>query len=190
MPDLVYCYPGSDVLINKLGIHDQERLQNVERNITARRLLQLYDHPLKGNFGYNHLKRIHQFIFQDLYSWAGKERTVDIAKSNMFCNVMFIGDQAAEIFENLKREKLLTELSREEFIYRVAYYFGEVNALHPFREGNGRTQREFFRELALHAGHEISFSEISEGEMIKASVDSFVRDYVTLESVMQKAVIR
>lgn len=190
MPDSIYCYPGTDVLINKLDIHDPDILHDAERDLTARRLLQLQQDPIKGKFDYNHLKRIHKFLFQDLYLWAGKERTVDIAKSDMFCRAAFLSDQASEIFSKLKRESLLANLSKDEFIQRVVYYFGEINALHPFREGNGRTQREFFRELAIHADHEINYSSIGEEEMVEASRDSFVRKYDRLNHLMSKAVIR
>lgn len=186
MADRIYCYPDSDVLINKLNIHDFQKLQNAERDLTARRLLQLYDHPIKANFDYQHLKLIHRYIFQDIYTWAGKERTVDIAKSNMFCNVMFLTDQATEIFEKLKRENFLKDLSHEKFIERVAYYFGEVNALHPFREGNGRTQREFFRELGLNAGYQINYSNVTEEEMIAASKDTFMLKYAKMIALFDK----
>lgn len=190
MPDSIYCYPGTDVLINKLDIHDSDILHDAERELTARRLLQLQQDPIKGKFDYNHLKRIHKFLFHDLYPWAGKERSVDITKSNMFCRAAFLSGQAGEIFSKLKREALLEGLSKDEFIQRAVYYFGEINALHPFREGNGRTQREFFRELAIHAGHEINYSFINEEEMVEASRDSFVLKYDRLTILMSKAVIR
>ena len=101
---------------------------------------------------------------------------------------MFLPEQAKEIFAELRKENYLKDLTREGFIDRLVYFFGEVNALHPFREGNGRTQREFFRELALSAGYKIDYSMISQDEMIQASIDSFVRDYTKLKALMNKAV--
>lgn len=190
MHDSVYCYPETDILINKLNIHDDSILQEAERELTSRRLVQLADHPINGRFDFSHLKRIHRFIFQDVYAWAGQERTVDIAKTNMFCNVKFIDTQAEEIFGRLKQEKLLKGLEREAFIERVSYFFGEINALHPFREGNGRTQREFIRELAIRAGYDIDYSTISEQEMILASIDSFACNYDRLRELFEKAVKR
>lgn len=190
MHDSVYCYPETDILINKLNIHDDSILQEAERELTSRRLVQLAEHPINGRFDYSHLKRIHRFIFQDVYAWAGQERTVDIAKTNMFCNVKFIDTQAEEIFGRLKQEKLLKGLEREAFIERVSYFFGEINALHPFREGNGRTQREFIRELAIRAGYDIDYSTISEQEMILASIDSFACNYDRLRELFEKAVKR
>lgn len=182
----MYCYPGTNVLINKLDIHDADILHDAERDATAIRILQLYKHPIQGRFGYAYLKRIHRYIFQDIYEWAGKERTVDIAKSNMFCNVRFLSEQADEIFGKIQKENFLRGLDRKEFIDRTAFFFGEINALHPFREGNGRTQREYFRELALCSGYRIDFSKVTEEEMISVSIDSFIRDYNKLRGMLER----
>lgn len=188
MPDIKYCYPDSDVLINKLDIRDMDKLHKFERKLTMIRLLELFDYPIKGNFDFKHLKDIHKFIFQDIYDWAGNVRIVDIAKGNMFCNVKFIDSQAEEIFSKLKKEKYLSGFSEEDFIKRLAYYFSEINALHPFREGNGRTQREFIRSLALKNGYVIKFERISEDGMIRASQESFLCDYGYMEKLFAKCV--
>ncbi|WP_416178073.1 Fic/DOC family protein [Dialister sp.] len=190
MNDTVYCYPGTDVLKNKLGIHDIAILHEAERDITARRLMQLQNHPIAGNFDYAHLKAIHRFLFRDIYSWAGEERTVDIARTHMFCNVKFIHPMAVEIFGKLAKENFLKELARDVFIERLTWFFSEVNALHPFREGNGRTQREFFRELGNAAGHNIDYSGITESEMVQASIDSFLKNYDSMERLFYKAIKR
>lgn len=142
MSDRIYCYPDSDVLINKLNIHDRDKLFEVERKLTMLRLMDLLEKPITGKFDFKHLQNIHQYIFQDIYPWARKTRTVDIAKSNMFCKVQFIETQADEIFLKLQKDDFLKQLSKEKFAKKAAYYFWEINALHPFREGNGRTQRE------------------------------------------------
>lgn len=188
MADRVYCYPDSDILINKLGIKDQEKLRVFERKLTMLRIMELIDKPLKGSFDFKHLQKIHEYIFQDIYDWAGQIRKVDIAKGNMFCNVMFIATQAEEIFGNLKEEKFLAGLSKKDFTKRLAYYFAEINALHPFRDGNGRSQREFIRSLALKNGYIISFAAVKEAEMIKASQESFLCDYGAMEQLFKKCV--
>lgn len=104
MSDKVYCYPNSDVLANKLNIRDIDRLHEAERRITMLRLDDLLNNPIKGNFDLRHLQSIHEYLFQDIYEWAGKIRIVDIAKSNMFCKVQFIDTQANEIFGKLKSD--------------------------------------------------------------------------------------
>ena len=186
MPDSIYCYPDSDVLINKLGITNSDRLHDAERKLTMLRLMELLQRPIKGNFDFDHLKAIHRYIFQDVYEWAGQVRTVDIAKGNMFCNAMFIDEQAQIIFEKLKEENYLQDLSRELFAKRAAYFFSEINALHPFREGNGRSQREFIRSLALLNGYKIQFAKCSEEEMLTASKSSFICDYTAMEKLFLK----
>ena len=188
MSDTKYCYPDSDVLINKLDIKDVNKLHKFERKLTMIRLLELFDNPIKGNFDFKHLKDIHKFIFQDIYDWAGNVRIVDIAKGNMFCNVKFIDSQAEEIFSNLKEEMYLSGLNEEDFVKRLAYYLSEINALHPFREGNGRTQREFIRLLALKNGYVIKYDRISNDEMIRASQESFLCDYDYMERLFERCV--
>lgn len=103
---------------------------------------------------------------------------------------MFIDDVAKEIFIGLKKENHLAGLNRSDFVKRMSFYFGEINALHPFREGNGRTQLEFFRELAKANRYKLSFVGVTEEEMIQASADSFVRDYRGLEAIMDKGLTR
>lgn len=190
MPDRIYCYPDSDVLKNKMGVRDSERLSQLERRLTMLRLLELIDKPIRGKFDLKHLQAIHKYIFQDIYEWAGEIRKVDIAKGNMFCNVRFLSGQSAEIFGKLKEEDYLQGLEEEDLIGRLAYYFSEINALHPFREGNGRSQREFIRCLALHNGYVVNFANASKEEMMKASEDSFLCDYRAMEQLFKKCIRR
>jgi len=150
MNDLLYCYPDSDVLKNKLGIINQEKLHEVERKLTAIRIIDLIRKPYRGRFDLDHLRGIHFYIFQDLYTWAGELRKVDIAKGNMFCRAMFLENRADVVFSGIRNDGYLEGLAYDQFVKRLAYHFSEINALHPFREGNGRSQREFIRELALY----------------------------------------
>ncbi len=183
MPDKIYCYPDSDVLKNRMGIRDKNQLGRLEKQLTMLRILELVDKPIQGKFDLKHLQSIHRYIFQDVYEWAGKIRKVDIAKGNMFCNVKFIESQAEEIFGKLKGENYLRGLDEKKISLRLAYYFSEINALHPFREGNGRCQREFIRTLALSAGYVINFANVSKEEMLRASEDSFLCDYKRMEQL-------
>lgn len=186
--DRIYCYPNSNVLVNKLNIRDNEKLYEAERKITAFRLQELIKEPVDGNFDLKHLCDIHRYIFQDIYTWAGELRTVDIAKSNLFCKVQYIEEAGKKIFDSLRKDDYLTNLSRDEFIIKIAYYFSEINALHPFREENGRTQREFIRLLALEAGYKLMLSNVTEDEMMEASKESFLCDYSSMEKLFKKAI--
>lgn len=107
----------------------------------------------------------------------------------MFCNVKFIFNQAEDIFGKLRKDNLLKGFLREDFIKKIAFYFSEINALHPFREGNGRTQREFIRSLAAYNGYQIKFVNITEDEMIRASQGSFLCNYELMERLFSKCIV-
>lgn len=175
--DTKYCRPGSRVLKNKLGITDEERLRAAEREITAMWLLRLKSEPVKGKFDFAHLCAIHRKMFSDIYTWAGKCRTVDISKGNFFCRSMYIGEYAENLFRELAEEHWLIDADKSIVPQRLAYYMSEINVLHPFREGNGRTQRLFIEYLGSVAGFHVDFSKTDSDEMVRASADAFAKDY-------------
>ena len=179
-----YCFPNSHVLKNKLNIHDADELRTEERNLSNLRAEELLNSPIKGYFNLTHLQKIHHYLFQDIYDWAGEIRTVNIAKGNLFCRHFAIQSEANRIFTELKKEKFLKNLSVGDFAKKLAYYFAEINALHPFREGNGRAQREFFRQLAYHNNYFLSYAGITKDEMVSASIASFKRNYDPLERLI------
>ena len=179
-----YCYPNSRVLKNKFGIRDFEELSLEERKFAKYRARELFENPAQGRFDFKHLRTIHKYLFQDIYDWAGEVRTVDIAKGNLFCRYFAIEAEAKRIFDELKAEKYLRGMMIGELSGRLAYYLSEINALHPFREGNGRTQREFIRQLALFNGYFLSFVGIKEEEMIAASEASFKLDYEPMQKLI------
>lgn len=121
--DLAYCYSGTDILINKLNIRNSSKLREAERMLSSLRIHDLLEQPIKGDFDLKHLQKIHAYIFQDIYTWAGKIRTVDIAKGNMFCKVLFIEEQANDLFVKLKNEKYLRGIGKEDMIQKLAFYF-------------------------------------------------------------------
>lgn len=184
--DSKYCYSKSNVLINKFGIRDYDCLCSMEREITAYRIMSIEKIPMKGQLDFKHLQDIHKKIFQDIYEWAGQTRSVNIAKSNMFCTVPCIDGMAEDIFHKLERDKYLLGLSKDETVEKLAYYFGEINALHPFREGNGRSQRVFLASLAGVAGYQISYKGISPDEMLEASKDTFEMKYDKIKQLLSK----
>ncbi len=172
-----YCYEDSNTLINKLDIKDQKMLQKYEAKITAAKLLSLRQKGITGNFDAEHIKSIHEYIFEDIYQFAGKTRTENIAKDEFrFAEWEYIDEQLECLLNKLKSENYLENLSKEMLANRLAYYISEMNVLHPFREGNGRTIREFIRQLALKNGYLLNFSKIDPKKMFEASVKSIVDD--------------
>jgi cell filamentation protein len=186
-----YCYPETNVLKNKLGIRDDNALTIAEREITSLKLLKLYNMPLMDEFNFEALCKIHKIIFEDIYEWAGQIRRGDFfSKGNsIFCRGLYIVENAKIIFEKLLKENYLLGLNKSKFIERMAYYMGETNALHPFREGNGRAAREFFRQLSLDANHTLNFSKIEKEELLEADIKAFNGKYDKLINILEKVIV-
>ena len=186
-----YCYPGTDILKNKFGIKDDNALATAEREITSLKILKLYNMPIAEKFNFDALCQIHKIIFEDIYEWAGQIRRGDflVKGSSIFCRGAYIIENAKIIFGNIYKENNLRGLNRLQFIERLAYYMGEINALHPFREGNGRTSREFFRQLSLNANYIFDFSRTKKEELLAADIAAFNGQYEKLIKILEKAII-
>lgn len=167
--DTKYCYPESSILKNKLNIQNDFELYDAERKIVSYELAGLYLEPVSGNFDFEHLKEIHTRLFHRLYDWAGEERTVSISKGNLFCLPQFINKFADEIFTQLKKEKYFLDYNKEEIKFKLADVYADLNALHPFREGNGRTLRVFIECLSKINGINLNISQVSCKEMLIAN---------------------
>ena len=164
-----YTLPNG-TLKNKLGITDQEKLNKAERAIT----FDAEGSIPKFSLDFNGLKKIHHHLFQDVYEWAGQSRMSTLQKDRdtpAFTPPALIERQAHKIFTELKDKNNLQNLDKDSFSKEVAYLFGHINNLHPFREGNGRTQRIFIKEVAKQAGYEIDFSQTTKERMIQASIE-------------------
>jgi len=164
-----YTDPLTGVLRNKLGLSTAGELEAAEREITHAALILLRESPVRPSYDLPHVCAIHRRIFGDIYHWAGKIRTVAIAKGSLFCLPQYIETSVVEIFRALRGENFLRDLDREAFVARLAYYLGEVNAVHPFREGNGRAQRAFFEQLACDAGFTLAWQHLDAARNIEAS---------------------
>jgi cell filamentation protein len=176
---------------NHFGITDYNQLQRIEAPLVAKRGIELEEIGITGNFDPTHFRSIHHYLFQDVFPWAGEFRFVNISKGNShFAPATHIASALAETLAKLKAESLLINLSPQAFAARAAFYLGEINAIHPFREGNGRAQREFIRQLALHAGHPLSWAGFTQAEMTNASIQShIVGDNTLLAAIIQRALL-
>lgn len=178
-----YCYPGTTVLKNRLGLKEQAQLDAFEAEITSQRATE----PLPtGRFGFGHYRAIHRHLFQDVYAWAGKTRTVRIAKGgNAFCYPEHIKRELKKLFTALAKQKHFRELDAAEFAKKAAHFLAEINAIHPFREGNGRVQLSFLTLLAERAGHPLALARLDPQAILAATVASFKGDEAPLASVIQ-----
>lgn len=178
-----YLYPGTDVLKNIPGLRDAAELAAFEAHNTAARAYELLQNPIVGGFDLAHLKAIHKAIFQDVFAWAGELRTTVLGKPAYvgqppvwFTAPRLLEREAERIFGWLHRGDLLRALPRVEFARESASLLAEINALHAFREGNGRTQRLFVDALARQAGHELCFDVVSRERMVQASIEAYRGD--------------
>jgi cell filamentation protein len=185
----IYCYPGTSVLINDRGIRDRDELEAFERKLTQARLAELQLHPIPGRFDLDHYLAIHRCLFRGLYPFAGEVRRENISKgTTQFAAYQFIEPAAAKLFRSLEGESHLRDASAGHFATRAAHYMAEVGALHPAREGNGRTQREFIRTLALNAGYRLDWARLDRDELLRASIRSMT-DPADLAAQLRKAVV-
>lgn len=178
-----YHIPGTRVLRNLLGDAaqpfgetDQAVLASMELTLTAGRISQLAAQPLPGNFDYAHFKAVHRHIFQDVYEWAGEERVAPTDRwmtkdGHAYYPAGPVMTKAAETqFRRLAKKDLLRGLPRDEFVTELAEFWGEINVIHSFREGNTRTQTVFFSDLARNAGYELKPSVFLDPEIRDAFI--------------------
>lgn len=186
----IYCYPNSNVLKNKLNITDNSILKTAEEEITLIKQMELLKNPIGGNFTKAHLMNIHKFIFEDIYSFAGKIRREQISKADtMFYPPNLIDRELDKVFAKIKEKNMIRESDKEKAFDNLAYVMAELNIIHPFREGNGRSIREFIRLMAKRMGYDINWGNIDREELLSASIQS-VYDHKILVDVLKGAVYR
>lgn len=164
------CYPGTTCLINKLGIQDENMLAETEAAITLGKASLLEQSPIPGDFDFDHYKRIHHFLFCDLYDWAGELRTIDISKKGTaFVAANKIADCASVCFSRMASFHT-GGLTHRALAEKVADLYHTVNMLHPFREGNGRTQRVFFAQWLRHLGYDFDLADVDPDVFMIATI--------------------
>lgn len=160
-------------LVGAKTLHELHQKEEILSNI---RQVELRANPINGNFDYQHFKEINKYLFQDIFVWAGMDR-YDIGYKGVFQkgNSKFThGEKLPEVskvlFAALKDEKYFKELHKEDFVKSAASFMNGLNILHPFREGNGRTQRLFMEQLAKNAGYNLDLSNVSKSITIQAAI--------------------
>ena len=180
------------VLKNKFNSVDPTELTQLAADFASARSSQLFLRPIAGKFDIPHLRAIHRYIFQDIFPWAGDFREVTISRTTSFGfpPPQFIIPSLETIFTTLRVENHLKQLDPDRFALRAGHYLGEINAVHAFREGNGRAQREFVRTLALTAGHRLVWTALEPEENNHASRISYAtRDSSALAALIRKRLL-
>ena len=182
MGDSLYCYPNSNILKNKLHLQDEKILQQAELELSeyASLLIEYAEPP----YDLQYLKNIHASLFSELYEWAGELRRVDISKGDTrFCTFSRIEVEANKLFKQLQSQNYFQHLEQQQLIIQLADFYCELNVIHPFREGNGRTQRIFFEHLLAYCGYGVDWSQIeSQERWIQANIEGF---YGHLDGLVQ-----
>lgn len=162
-------------------------MAEAERELTVIAANEIDFHP--PPYDLDDLKRLHRHLFRDIYDWAGEIRTVDIAKdTTRFCSFNRIEPEAEKLFLALADANWLEGVSRTRLVTAVAEYYGDLNVIHPFREGNGRTQRLLFEHLIINAGHQIDWWHADPDEWVRANIDAVVCDYGALINIFEKCI--
>lgn len=187
-----YVQSATGCLRNKLGLTEPARLAVVEARIVSIRDVAVARDTIPGDYNLDHLRSFHRALFQDLYAWAGETRTVDIAKADSrFCHWRYVDDETSSVLGELAGDGHLLGYNRVAFVEALAKYYGELNARHPFREGNGRALRAFLRQLAAAAGFHLDWSELSSANNIEACrANLLTADTGLLVSVLDPVVRR
>jgi cell filamentation protein len=142
-----------------------------------------------GSFDLAHLRAIHRHLFQDVYDWAGELRTVEISKGgSLFQFRQYIPTGMADVHRRLSRAGFLKHLPLREFAREAGIIMGDINYIHPFREGNGRTQAQYLKQLAVQAGHQLDLRRIDPAKWIAASKASHATDYTLMAEVIRDAI--
>lgn len=173
-----YLYPRTQTLKNRRGLRDAAQLQTFETSAVARRMYELRQTDALTGLNLAHFKAIHGYLFQDVYEWAGQLRTTALGKQEFaagggvhwFTAPEQMEAKLTSLFANLKNANLLRDLPSGTFSQNAARLLGELNEVHAFREGNGRTQRFFLETIANQAGHPLSFDVVTRERMIQASI--------------------
>ena len=167
------CYPGTSVLVNKLGIRDESVLLAIEGTVTTTKGAQWIEAPCDATFDFEHYKSIHRFLFSDLYDWAGTVRKINMSKKGTrFCDADQIESEAERVFSHLRSCDYFRGLKRKDYILEFTDFYQATNFLHPFREGNGRTQRIFLQQLLRLAGYDIEWTCIDADLLMIATIQA------------------
>ena len=187
-----YFIEGGDVLENKLGITDSEQLREAEEDAFSDAAVDILDEDLSNTtLDFDFFKQLHGRLFEKVYSFAGQIRTVNITKQDSsipFCYADFIEQEANRIFRNLETKNYLKNETKEDFVNNIAELAMDLNALHPFREGNGRTIRFYLQLLANNAGYLIDYNEVNHEEIIEADKQAFLGNDKLIKEMYNKII--
>ena len=181
------CYPGTDVLVNLLDLRVAEDLEEAERylNEVASMQMEFMEPP----YSVATLKQIHRILFGKIYGFAGEIRTLAISKgSTRFCSPEFIEKEISKELSRIANASWFDGYPRDLLVASIAESYGTLNVAHPFREGNGRTQRILYEWIIFNAGYSIDWALAEREEWIDACIYSFHGDDEPLTKIFDRCI--
>ena len=188
MSDPVYCYPPDHVVLrNRLGIRRAAALDRAERRLVTQRMREGVP---QGDFDLAHLRAIHKHLFQDVYEWAGELRTVEISKSgHQFQLRRYIERGMADIHSRIVATEYFRNKKLADFAQAAGRIIGDVNDVHPFREGNGRAQAQYLKQLAERAGPGLDLTRLEPATWVASSVQAHEGAYESMVRAIRAALV-
>ena len=170
-----------------MSLRDEAALADAERTLTSIAASEIeFELP---PYSLAYLQALHRHLFRDIYDWAGALRTIDLSKgSTRFCTINRIVPEAEIVFRGLAQLNWLEGMERPALVQALAVHYGDLNMVHPFREGNGRAQRLLFEHLIINAGFQIDWWRVDEASWLQANIDAATCDYQGLQAVFDACV--
>lgn len=188
-----YTDTSMGLLRNLFGIDTSEELEAIEARIASIAITRIIakTHPRPADLTLDFFFDIHKQLFGAIYDWAGQLRTVEVSKgTTSFARAEYLQVNLQALFRQFVADEYCAAGSKEEFAEKLAYYYGELNVLHPFREGNGRTIRTFLSLVADCHGYYIAWGDMTAAENIQASIASYSGDETLMRQLLLKIVHR
>lgn len=191
MPDH-YTYPGTEVLVNIPGYTDPAAWKEAETAVIGLRARELARNPIPGGFDLEHLQAVHARLVEGFYTWGGRLRDTNTGPGGTgiaHCLPEFIPAEASKVFDTLAEEDHLRGRDRAEFSRGLATAWGDITAVHPFRDVNTRSQFTLFNQLAIVAGWVIDWNQIDPHVFAHARTVAIYRNPDGLDALLYPALM-
>ena len=178
-------YPHTSSLVNYFSIKERAKLRRVEAYMANIRTAEMLTETVQNTYDFDYLKSIHERML--VMSSLGRNKSYYSCRRE--CSAIPSTRQCCGGYHSSEKDRYLVDMDRETFINDLAFYMGEVEALHPFRDGNGRTARLFFYQLSMNAGYDIDWSLVDADRLLEADISAIDGDYQLLIDVLEEVVI-
>lgn len=186
-------YSQDGVLKNKFGEKDPRKLEILEKRSTIRGWIKLQNELIATpnlKLDTALIKKIHKNLFEDVYNWAGEYRTVNIVKGKtMFANALYVPAALEDLVTKLNRDITSKSITSNNISEKLAYYYGELNMIHPFREGNGRTQKIFIEKVADNLGYSLQLEKVDSKKLLEVTIESVNGTGRPLKKVFEEVLV-